>query len=277
LPRHFPDTPALREDFARYYDEIGRLDGEVATILGVLEKRGFADNTIVIFMGDNGGALLRGKGTLYELGCHVPLIVRWPGKVKPGSSSAELISGEDLTPTFLEAAGTPVPKEITGRSFLNLLRGERYEGRKYVFTERSAHGQSLPRNSAAFDLGRAATTRTHRLIYNALWQIPYSPVDFGGQAFWQELQEMNAAGKLAPEFARIYFSPTRPMRELYDLRNDPSEMNNLYGKPEVREIQDELLAALQEWMILERDYVPLPIGGVPRPQAKKARAKKQKA
>jgi len=270
LPKHFPDTPALREDFARYYDEIGRLDGDMATVLGLLEKRGFAENTIVIFMGDNGGALLRGKGTLYELGCHVPLIVRWPGVVKPGSSCAELISGEDLTPTFLEAAGVAVPKEITGRSFLKLLRGEPFEGRKYVFTERSAHGQGLPQNSAAFDLGRAVTTKTHRLIYNALWQIPYSPVDFGGQPFWNELQEMHKNGKLAPEFDRIYFSPTRPMLELYDLRNDPYEFNNLIGKPEAAAIESELRAALQEWMILERDYLPLPLSGRP------ARSKKRR-
>jgi len=275
LPRHFPDTPALREDFARYYDEIGRLDGEMATVLGVLEKRGFAENTIVIFMGDNGGALLRGKGTLYELGCHVPLIVRWPGVVKPGSSTADLISGEDIMPTFLEAAGVAVPKEMTGRSFLKRLRGEPSEGRKYLFTQRSAHGQGLPRNSAAFDLGRAVTTQTHRFIYNAIWQIPYSPVDFGGQAFWNELGEMNAAGKLAPEFSRIYFSPTRPMFELYDLRNDPSEMNNLSGNPEAAAVERELKAALQEWMILERDYVPLPISAGPAEKKKNKKKAKQ--
>ena len=277
LPKHFPDTAGVREDFARYYDEIGRLDGELAVVLGVLEKRGFAENTVVIFMGDNGGALLRGKGTLYELGCHVPLIVRWPGVVKPGASSAELISGEDITPTFLEAAGVAAPQEMTGRSFLKRLRGEPFEGRKYLFTQRSAHGQGLPRNSAAFDLGRAVTTKTHRFIYNAIWQIPYSPVDFGGQAFWMELGDMHAAGKLAPEFDRIYFSPTRPMFELYDLENDPFEMNNLIGKPEARAVEQELKAALQEWMILERDYVPLPMNEGQAKAAGKGKAKGKKA
>jgi len=258
LPPHFPDLPSLREDLARYYDEIGRLDGEFAAVLGVLEKRGLAENTIVIFMGDNGGALLRGKGTLYELGCHVPLLVRWPGAVKPGAS-AELISGEDLAPTFLEAAGAPVPQSMTGRSFLKLLRGEPFEGRKYVFTQRSAHGTALPTNTASFDLGRAVTTKTHRLIYNALWQLPYWPVDFSGQPFWKEMQALHAAGKLGPEFERLYFSPQRPMFELFDLQNDPCELRNLIGKPEAAAVERELKGALQEWMILERDYLPLPM------------------
>ncbi|MCX8037349.1 MAG: sulfatase [Candidatus Sumerlaeia bacterium] len=274
LPGHFPDTALLREDLAQYYDEIGRLDGDVQRILDILKERGFADNTIIIFMGDNGGALLRGKGTLYEMGCHVPLIVRWPGKVQPGSTTPELISGEDLMPTFLEAAGVPVPNSVTGRSFLNLLLGKPHKGRDYVFTERGAHGQGLPNNSAAFDLGRALTTQTHRFIYNALWQIPFSPVDFGGQPFWKELQQMHAEGKLAPEFSRLYFSPTRPMFELYDLRNDPFEMNNLAGRPEVREIEARLRNALIEWMILERDYLPLPLGAGEPAQAGKKKKKK---
>src|SRR5205823_13621500 len=133
-------------------------------VLAVLEELGLTETTIVLFMGDNGAALLRGKGTLYDLGLHVPLIVRWPGRVRPGSSSAELISGEDLAPTLLEAAAVAVPREMTGRSFLKLLRGEPFQGRKYVFAERGAHGSGLPKNSAAFDLGRCVISRDHKLI-----------------------------------------------------------------------------------------------------------------
>ncbi|MBM4050887.1 MAG: sulfatase, partial [Planctomycetes bacterium] len=205
LPAHYPDTQLVREDFARYYDEISRFDGDMGRVLAILDERGLAQNTLVAFMGDNGASQLRGKGTLYEFGVHVPLIVRWPGKVKPGSATSDLISGEDLAPTFLEAAGVPAPKDMTGRSFLKRLRGEPFEGRKYVFAERGPHGSGLPTNSAAFDLGRCVLTKTHKLIFNALWQIPYWPVDFAGDAFWKELQEMNQQGKLSPELSRIYF------------------------------------------------------------------------
>ncbi len=265
LPAHFPDTKLVREDFARYYDEIGRLDGDFGRVMAILEERKLSQNTLVVFMGDNGSSQLRGKGTLYEFGIHVPLVIRWPGKVRAGSSSAELISGEDFAPTLLEAAGAAVPREVTGHSFLNLLLGQRFEGRRHVFAERGAHGSSLPTNSAAFDLARCVVTPTHKLIYTVLWQIPYTPVDCSNDEFWKELKSMNAEGKLSAEMSRLYFSPTRPMFELFDLKQDPSEFDNLIGKKEVSAIESDLKARLQEWMILERDYVPLPVP--PPPQA----------
>lgn len=273
LPAHYPDTRLVREDFARYYDEISRMDGVFAQVIAELAARGLVTNTLVVFIGDNGSSQLRGKGTLYEFGIHVPWLMRWPGQIKPGSSSAELVSGEDLAPTLLEAAGVPVPKSMTGRSFLKLLRGESFDPRHYVFAERGAHGSALPKNSAAFDLARCVLTKTHKLIYTATWQIPYTPVDCSGDPFWKELQTMNAEGKLSPELSRIYFSPTRPMFELYDLRSDPAEMNNLIGQLRMAQVEQELRNALEEWMILERDYVPLPGGMNAERNARKAKGK----
>lgn len=258
LPAHYPDTALVREDFARYYDEIARFDEDFGQLMKLLDERGLAKNTVVAMMGDNGASQLRGKGTLYEFGIHVPLLVRWPGVVKPGSSSAELISGEDLAPTFLEAAGLSPLKEMTGKSFARLLRGQPFEGRKYIFSERGAHGRGLPTSSNNFDLGRCIRSKTHKLIYNALWQLPYTPVDFNNDAFWKELQAMNREGKLSPEMSRIYFSPARSMFELFDLEKDPREFDNLIGKKEYAAVEQELKAALEDWMILERDYLPLP-------------------
>lgn len=259
LPAHYPDTQLVREDFARYYDEIAHLDVFFGDVMAELEKRGLASNTIVAFMGDNGAAQFRGKGTLFEFGIHVPLLVRWPGKVKPGSATAELISGEDIAPTFLEAAGLPVPPEMTGKSFVKLLRGEPFEGRQFVFAERGAHGSNLPGNSADFDLGRVVVSKTHKLIYNALGELPYWPVDFAKDDLWKELVTMHEAGKLEPKFEKLYFSPTRPMFELYDLERDPGELKNLAGTTEAASVERELKAALQEWMILQCDFLPLPV------------------
>ena len=260
LPAHYPDTQLVREDFARYYDEISRFDGDFGQVMAELEKRGLAQNTIVAFMGDNGCSQFRGKGTLYEFGIHVPLIVRWPGVLKAGSSSDVLISSEDIAPTFIEAGGLKALPEMTGVSFLKLLKGEPFEGRKYVFAERGSHGgNGLPTNTANFDLSRCIVSKTHKLIYNALWQLPYAPVDFGGDPFWKELVEMNAAGKLSPELSRIYFSPTRPGLELYDLKKDPREFENLAGRSDYAKLEYELRKALCEWMILERDFLPLPL------------------
>src|SRR5262245_56479225 len=258
LPVFYPDTKLVREDFARYYDEISRFDSDVGTVLAELKKRGLADNTLVVASADNGASQFRGKGTLCEFGIHCPLVVRWPGKVKPGTATAELVSGEDVAPTFLAAGGLEAPKEMTGRSFLGLLKGEKYTPREYVFAQRGAHGSGLPTNSAAFDLGRCVVSKKYKLIYNALWQIPYHPVDFAGDAMWKELVQMNADGKLSPELSKMYFSPTRPMFELYDLENDPNELKNLAGTPAATEEQ-KLKGVLQEWMILQRDFVPLPV------------------
>lgn len=274
LPAHYPDTPAVREDFARYYDEIARFDGDMGAVLAELDKRGLAANTIVAMMGDNGASQLRGKGTLYEFGIHVPLIIRWPGVVKSGAAADALISGEDLAPTFLEAAGVAPAKEMTGRSFVKLLRGEPYEARKYVFAERGAHGSSLPGASNSFDLSRCVVSKRYKLIYNALWQLPYAPVDFAGDSFWKELRQMNDEGKLSPEMSRVYFSPTRPMFELYDLEQDPREFENLAGKKSARGVERELKAALQEWMIVERDFLPLPIPAEKKTENRKLKAEK---
>ena len=259
LPAHYPDTPLVRADFARYYDEIAHFDIFFGEVMAELEKRGFAGNTIVGFMGDNGCSQFRGKGTLFEFGIHVPLLVRWPGKVKPASSSSELISGEDIAPTFLEAAGLPVPAEMTGKSFVKLLRGEPFEGRQFVFAERGAHGSSLPGNSAGFDLGRVVVTKTHKLIYNALGQLPYWPVDFAGDPFWKEIVQKHEAGKLDAKLDALYFKSPRPMFELYDLEKDPAEFTNLAGSLNAVSVERELKAAMQEWMILQRDFLPLPV------------------
>ena len=259
LPPHFPDTAKVREDFARYYDEISRFDEDFAEVLRVLDELGLAENTIVLFMGDNGAAILRGKGTLYAFGLNVPLLVRWPGVVRADVLSSDLISGEDLAPTLLEAAGLNAPKEMTGRSFLKLLKGESFEPRSHVFAQRGAHGSGLPTQSAAFDLGRCVITKEHKLIYNALWQIPYWPVDFAGQPYWKELMAMNEAGKLSPEHSKMYFAPTRPMFELYDIKADPYELRNLIGQKETLAVERSLKTELQRWMILERDFVPLPV------------------
>ncbi len=261
LPGHYPDTPLVRADFARYYDEIARFDSDFGRILQALDERGLAENTIVLFMGDNGASQLRGKGTLYEFGIHVPLLVRWPGKVRAGGTTAALVSGEDLAPTLLQAAGVPVPPEMTGRSFLPLLLGQEHQPRERLFAERGAHGSGLPTNSALFDLGRCVVTLTHKLIYNALWQLPYHPVDFAGDPLWKDLQARHEAGSLPPKLDEVLFRAQRPMFELFDLTADPLELDNLAGRREHAALERELKFQLSQWMLAERDYLPLPLVG----------------
>ena len=263
VPESMPDTKLLRKDLAAHIGEINRCDHDLGRILDELDKRGLAENTLVVFMGDNGAALLRGKGTLYEFGLNVPLIARWPGHIKPGLVSNELISGEDIALTFLEVAGANKDGEMTGKSLVNSFQDKDFQGHDYVFAVRGSHASSLPVNSASFDLGRVIIGERYKLIYNAMWQIPYEPVDFRGQAFWKELMEMNKNGKLDEKFSKAFFQSPRPMFEVYDLQTDPFEFNNLAGKPEIAETEHELKAKLLEWMVLNQDYLPLPIPSSP--------------
>ena len=258
VPSEMPDTEAVRKDLAQHYGEIMRLDAHVGEVLDELEKRGVADNTIVIFMGDNGAALLRGKGTLYDLGIHVPLIAAGPG-IQAGSTSDALVSGIDIAPTILELADVAVPEAMTGQSFLPALRGEEYAGHAYIIATRVPHGSGLPQHTGYFDLSRTVFDQRYKLIYNALWQLPYSPVDFRNHPLWKDLQARNEADTLPEAYAKAFFLEPRAMFEVYDLENDPDELNNLSGHPEYADVEQRLKETLHEWMMVNQDYLPLPI------------------
>lgn len=257
LPPDWPDLPEVRVDYARYLDEVRDLDTGVGAVMRLLEDRGLAESTLVIFMGDNGEALLRGKGTLLDRGTHVPLLVRWPGKVEAGSVSEALVSGVDLAPTLLEAAGLDALPEMTGTSFLPELLGEEFQGRRHVFAERGWHFGPITRTDG-FDLSRSVTSRRFRYIYNALPNRGYTPVDMSGGDAWEAIEAAHRAGRLLPIHDRILFRNPRPVFELYDLREDPYELKNLAGTEEIQAIEEALRQELERWMIRESDYLPLP-------------------
>ncbi|MBN2508022.1 MAG: sulfatase-like hydrolase/transferase [Verrucomicrobia bacterium] len=270
LPAHWPDLAGVRAQLADYCAEVNRLDRSVGAVLEVLASRGLADKTLAVFCGDNGVALPHGKGSLYDPGCHVPFLVRWPGIVKPGSESRALLSGEDLAPTLLAAAGVPAPPRMTGVSFLPLLRGEPFEPRPFVFTERGPHGSasvSVTMKNSGFDLSRAVRTDRHKFIYNCTPWIPYAPVDSAGGAGWQQMVAAHTNGTLPPALATTYFTAPRPVYELYDLEADSSELANLSGRPDLAATERHLRLAMAEKMILDFDYLPLPaIPGAARRQ-----------
>jgi arylsulfatase A-like enzyme len=266
VPPDMPDTPTLRQDLAEHYDEIHRLDGDIGVLLAMLEERGMTDNTLVVFMGDNGSAMLRGKGTLFERGIRVPLIARWPGVIAPGRVSNELVSSEELAPTFLAAGGLPPVSGMTGRDLGPLLRDTPFVPRSFAVIERGAHSSSLPLNSSAFDLGRTVVTARYKLIYNALWQLPYAPVDMANTLVWADLKRRHTEGQLPAHFNGL-FASNRPMFQLYDLATDPLEATDLIDDPAHAEIARSLKATLQDWMIVNRDFIPLPIPPVQSPSA----------
>ncbi len=263
LPKFFPDLPGMRKDFALYLDEISRVDGEVKSILDILDKRGLASNTMVAFMGDNGMALPHGKGSLYDPGLNVPLMVRWPGKVKPGGSTRSLVSGEDIAPTFLDAAGIAKAPGMSGRSFLKLLAGDSsYEPRKHIFGARLQHGSGTmtpETKSSVWDLSRCVRSDRFKLIYNVTPFMEYQPVDSARDDGWQQMMKAHAEGRLDAKIDRAYFQNPRPIYELFDLEKDPNEFENLAGKPELADVERELRKALIEKCVLDYDFIPPPV------------------
>ena len=263
LPPHLPDLPGVRDDLSRYLAEVEHLDGDVQEVLAMLKTRGFAENTLVVFMGDNGMAMPHGKGALHDPGINVPLLARWPGVVKPGGVTRALISGEDFAPTMLEAAGVTPPKEMSGVSFLKLLRGEPFTARKFIFAERGPHGGDGGMKpdilAATFDLARCARSDRFKLIYNCTPHGAVAPVDSQGNPGWVEMKAANAAGKLDPLLVKAYFTTPRATYELYDLDADPGELRNLAGDPKYKEAETELKRALTEKMVLDWDFLPTPL------------------
>ena len=252
VPSFLPDTPAVRKDIAHYYEAIERLDVKVGHLLELLEKYELAEDTLVIFTSDQGMAFPGAKGTLYDPALHVPLIARWPGKIKPGRESSDLVSLIDLPPTWLQAAGLPVPEAMDGKSFLPLLMGRSFQPREALFAERNFHTH--------LDLIRCVRTSRYKLIQNYLPEVPYRPLsDIARSPSWRSIDTLEHQGKLSRNLVERYFREPRPPEEFYDLQNDPWEMNNLASDPKHKVELLHLQQLLSRWMIKTHDFLPPPI------------------
>ncbi|MEN8160372.1 MAG: sulfatase [Myxococcota bacterium] len=239
VPPYYPDTPVVRADLARHYDNIAAMDRLVGETLAALERDGLAEDTVVIFTTDHGDGLPRAKRWLYDSGLHVPLLVRWPGHLAPGTSSDELVSGVDFAPTLLALAGVAVPDHMEGRV---LLGAERSDAPEVVFAARDQIDESP-------DTVRAARDRRFKYIRNLRPNLPYQqPGAFAQQMpTWQELARLHAAGALSPE-AALWFREERPPEELYDTAVDPHELRDLSGDPAHAAELARLRAALDAWL-----------------------------
>jgi arylsulfatase A-like enzyme len=257
VPAFLPDSAEVRKDLAHYYDFIARMDKMCGNVLASLERRGLADNTLVIFTADNGMPFPRAKGTCYDPGLLVPTIARWPGRIAAGATSQALISHVDLAPTWLEAAGIQPPAKMQGVSQLDVLRGRSTGKRTEIFAERNWHDN--------FDPIRCVRTARHKLIFNAAPHFPYRPAwDLENSPSWKELVRLRQSGGLTSGQLQM-FAPTRAMLELYDLQEDPHEFNNLVGDPRYSQVFQQLLAKLSNWMHQTRDFLPPGLPGQGEP------------
>lgn len=225
------DTPKLRQQMARYYNCVTRVDYGVGLLLEALEKAGHADDTLVIFIGDHGADFPRAKKTCYEAGLRIPFLVRWPGQVNGGIVSSELVSTVDILPTLLDAVGIDLDVPLPGRSLLKLISGKTVTWRKTLCAEFTAHGP------ADYFPSRCIRDERYKLITNLL------PNRVNPSA------RIPAKKSQLPEFARLvydtYLHP--PTEELYDLQEDQNEFNNLAGREQYKDIQERLRSQLLQW------------------------------
>jgi len=257
LPPYHPDTETFRHDWAQYYDRIEQMDSQIGELLEKLKSEGLFESTIIFYYGDNGGILPGSKRFVNEPGTHVPLIVRIPKKFeylfreKRGTRTDRLVSFVDLAPTVLSLCGVEIPDYMQGKAFL----GPNAETpRKYVHMYRQ-------RMDERYDFVRATRDKRFRYIRNFM---PFLPRGQHIEYMWRspsmsEWYELYKQGKLST-VQRRFFEP-RKCEELYDIENDPYELNNLVGNPEYEEVLKRMRKANSEWMIETKD-----LGFIPEPE-----------
>ena len=243
IPPWLEDEPSARDELALFQGDIHRLDAAIGEIMASLEGHGLAQDTLVIFLADHGIPFPRAKHSLYEPGCEVAALFRWPARGWLGGRVFdEMISGVDLLPTLLESLDLALPTNLQGRDFRALLDGGDYRVNRRIFTEQNFN--------AYMDVGRAVRTQRHKLIAN------FTP----GRSFFDssQLWRPNTKVKFIENQARTY----HPGLEFYDLESDPLETTNLIDDPDSAKILDEMKRNLYQWMQDTED--PL-LEGLPGP------------
>ncbi len=239
------DSLRLRGFAADYYNCLSRLDTGVGRLVEVLRRTGHAQNTLIIYLGDHGAQFSRGKCCLHEAGLRVPFIVNWPGRVKSALVPSELISTIDIFPTVLEATQCAGPGSLPGQSLLPLCRGEKLAWREYLFAEQEGSTPFWTHPSRSVRDGR------YKLIANLRQDIP-NPIH---QAYLTQFNVHFKAGANRREIAAASQTVRRaydtwkspPPVELYDLKDDPYEWNNLADQPRYAEVRKRLTRAMDDW------------------------------
>lgn len=234
------DNAELRQQTADYYNCMSRLDSYIGDLLQALEETGKADNTLVVYIGDHGADMLRGKRTSYEGGTRVPFIVKWPGSSKAGIVSDELVSLIDLAPTILTAAGADPISNLQGRSLLPLLKGASVNWREFLFTEYHIH------SAHNYYPQRTVQDARYKLIRNLMPGKVNPGYMFTNNRFFEGLMETIESAK--EPVRNAYLKMERPVEyELYDLQSDPNEFSNLADDKSQRRVLAKLQKKLQEW------------------------------
>ena len=242
VPGFLPDIPDVRKEIAQYYSSVRRCDDTVGAVLRALHESGLTENTLIMFLSDNGMALPFAKTNCYLHSTRTPWIVAWPARIKSGTVDKQhFISGIDFMPTALEVAGVPIPSGMDGSSFLPVLLGKYQPERDKVFTQ--------------FHQTSARNRYPMRCVQNHRFGYIFNPWSDGQRVFKNESQSgltFNAMKAAAPMddsiAARVKLFQYRVIEEFYDFKNDPDGLHNLINNPDYKEELDKLRKEMLDWM-----------------------------
>jgi N-sulfoglucosamine sulfohydrolase len=239
VPNHLPDTAEVRQDLAEYCQAVSRMDRGVGLLLDVLRETGHLDDTLIIFISDNGIPFPGAKTNLYNAGIHLPLLVAAPGGPR-GHTNNTLVSYIDLTPTILDYAQAKGPAyKLTGRSLLPILGEDKARGWDAVYGSHQMHEITM-----MYPM-RTIVTDRYKLLVNLIPEQPFPlPSDLWGSPSWQGIR--SRGDKMMGRRSVAAFLH-RPKEELYDLAKDPDEVNNLAAEPAQAATLAELRQRLRAW------------------------------
>lgn len=238
VPAFLPDNADTRGEWAGYLQAIARLDHGVGLVLRVLEEAGVMDDTLLIFLSDNGPPFQGAKTTLYDPGVHLPLLVRRPGS-KTAATTNAMASWTDIAPTVFDWAGVPAPKGLPGRSLLPVLTQERPTGWDVVYGSHQFHEITM------YYPMRMVRTRTHKYLLNLAHglEVPHAS-DLWASTTWQGVLRRGDR-TFGRRTTAAYLN--RPREELYDLTADPDEVRNLAADAGAANVLADLRARCRAW------------------------------
>ena len=238
LPPYLADDPVIREDWAAYLDELAEVDAQIGAVLRLIDADGLRESTAVFIFADQGREDFRGKYFAYEQGLAVPLLVRWPAQLRPGSAGDRLMSLLDVHASTLALAGL-APAGLDGAPFF----GPAAQERRYVFGARDRIDDTADRVRTVRD------TRFKYIRNFEPWRPYLQPMAYAEvtNPSYRRMRELFAQGKLNPAQAK-FMAARRPEEELYDLEVDPWELVDLAADPAQRTRLAEMRATLDRWM-----------------------------
>lgn len=240
LPPHLIDTETIRSSYVNYLAEVKLLDEEVGDIISLLKKNGLYDNTVILFLSEQGSQFAGNKWTVWNPGVKAGVIAVWQNHIKAGTESDAIIQYEDVLPTFIDLAGGGEVKGLDGISFTDVLLEEKETHRKFAY---GVHN-NIP-EGPAYPI-RSITDGNYKLIHNLTPDAIYSEKHIEKEDWFLSWKEK--AGDDIQAASLLHRFKNRPEYEFYNIQEDPFELQNLVNLPHHKNTIEQMNRALEEWM-----------------------------